>query len=187
MLPDGKEINFIAITQSFSKHAPILTEFVTAVSRSFVILVEGNGPSLRIRSAGPSDEVSLHLSSYFVQSEETFAINLVDGKIIKLDGYQSGGAGRDPDGKIVVELNLEGDTTFGDLIHELIHVKIPEMIPQAKMPHGQFDMIASQILKRLKISAKHSIFEEKELAKEKGKIIEVFNQFNENLRDANLF
>ena len=177
--PTGETIEFMAFTQAFWKYAPALTEFVSNLSRLFVI--EAQGTKLEIRSRKPFDKTDLCQAGYFVQGETIYAVNLANGRILKLSGYQKGGGGRNLEGKIAIEANIEYDISVNDLIHELVHAKLPEEISQYYIPHNQIDKITDEIEKRLRFPMTSPISEVTPLKEERLQILELFKKFDEDL------
>lgn len=182
--PTGQTIEFMAFTQSFWRYAPALTEFISDLSRSFII--EAQGTKVKIRSGKPSDRTDSCRAGYFVQGETTYAVDLANGQILKLSGYQKAGGGRNPDGKIAIELNIEYDIAVNDFIHELIHAKLPEEIQQYNIPHDQIDEITNEIERQLKIQMTSPISEIASLKEERLQILEIFNRFDKDLRKLGL-
>ncbi len=183
---DGREIQIIALTQAFYKAAPELTRFITELNRCFVIETKDR-KNLEIRSGRLSDKIIPCLSEYFVQGEEAFAVDLATDKIIKLKGYLEARGGKDSSGQIGIEVNLEYDISLNNLVHELVHARIPEEIPEYNVLHKQIDKFGDEIQRQVNIhNIKNPISEMDVLKEEKLQILNIFNEFDERLRNSNL-
>lgn len=182
--PDGKIIDFIAFNQAFYKQAPILGKFTDKLLGMFTIEEKGN--SLTVKGVQNFSELAPCLASYFVGSEITFAVSILDGAILELQGCQVAGGSRDEEGRILLDVNIEHELTMNDLIHEIVHVKVPEEI-QKKVSHTFIDQIGNEVEKRLKIPIKKPLSIIDSLKEEYLKILTAFKELDQDLLKSNLF
>jgi len=106
---------------------------------------------------------------------------LATGKILKLRGHQEGGSSLGHNGEILVGLNIEYEVLLEVIIHEIVHAKWPEEIPQQKIHHEMIDKMANEIQKKLDLPLKTPISEIPQLKRERLQILRAFEYFDKAL------
>jgi hypothetical protein len=183
----GKWIDFVSLTQVFTKEAPILKALLNEVSRHFSIQIETNdrtkvGGVNEVRlMVGAYDEECGDLidnANYFLTSERTCAFDLTNMKIIEINGCQAGGAGQGESGASI-ELNVENGLDANAIIHELVHLKWPEDIPQTE---HDITEVATQVTQQLVRQGFDGFLKDEKVEAERQEALNAFALFDTDLR-----
>lgn len=174
---DGNWIEFIALTQVINKKAPEFRNILNEISRTFKIetMDQKNISVVEVYDKKSSDLIKT--VNYFISSEHTYAVNLNEKKIMKIEGRQTGGAGKEEHGAYV-EFNVEIVPDKETIIHELIHLKWPEEMPQIE---ETVDNISKRIAEKFKKQEYYDLLNDPRIEEERKKIIEAFELLDADL------
>ncbi len=180
--PNGEWIPFAALSQAFEKGAPVLTNFIGELAGLFDVESGGEENKVKIKATLQSDTAK-YSGSYFLGPDEIYAVHLETGEILKFRGRQVGGATTCDDGKMFVSFNVESEILLEDMVHEIVHAKWPEEIPQNKVRHESIDLISNEVVKRLHLSLAVPLSEIPSLREERSEIEKVFWSFDKALAE----
>jgi hypothetical protein len=175
---NGNWLNFVALVQLFYVDAPRLKEILNEISRTFrVDVMEGQ----KVTVTGGYDEQApdlLMAAHYFIGAEELYAVELPTGKLTKITGRQTGGGYFEGDGA-VLELIAEEAPTLDTIIHEIIHIRLPEELGQ----HEQIvDKIAVQLTDILGSFGYDQPLKMREIEDERSQVLEVLQVLDADLK-----
>jgi hypothetical protein len=171
---EGNWIEFVALTQDISKKAPVFRDVLNEISRTFKIEMTDKQ---NIEVIGAYDEKSpdfIKVTSYFVSSEYTYAVNLNENKIMEIKGCQIGGANIEENGAFV-NFNVEIVPDIETIVHELVHLKWPQEVPHIE---ESIDNVCKRITEELKKLRYDEFLNDPKIKTERKEILKDFELLN---------